>query len=149
MFLRNRKEVILCNYFDKIKVFGWQAAFFSYEVVLVLQTPVQVLIFMHGGTMDFDKATHMSRAEYLCVCWVKNLCFTGMNKYLFASSLQPHEFLIFNFQTFMEEILWLHISADNALNLFALKDVWLLLELNILWSSYKSAFGFFLLMHPP
>lgn len=32
----------------------------------------------------------------------------------------------------MEEILQLHIFADNALNLFALRDVWLLLELKIL-----------------
>lgn len=74
VFLRNRKQIILCNYFDKIKVFGWQAAFFSYEVVLVLQTPVQVLIFMCAGTMGFDKATHTSRAEYFCVCWMKGLC---------------------------------------------------------------------------
>lgn len=77
------------------------------------------------------------------------MCFAGKKKYLFASSLQPHEFLIFNFQTFMEEILQVHIVADNALNLFALKDVWLLLQLKILWSSNKSDFGFFLLMHPP
>lgn len=32
----------------------------------------------------------------------------------------------------MEEILQVHIVADNALNLFALKDVWLLLQLKIL-----------------
>lgn len=43
------------------------------------------------------------------------MCSTGMKKYLFASSLWPHEFLIFNFQTFMEEILQLHIFAGNAL----------------------------------
>lgn len=55
-----------------------------------------------------------------------------MKKYLFASSLQPHEFLIFNFQTFMEVILQLRMFANNALILFALKDVWLLLELKIL-----------------
>lgn len=48
--------------------------FFSYEVVLVLQTPVQVLIFMYTGTTGFDKATHMSRAEYFCVCQMKDLC---------------------------------------------------------------------------
>lgn len=74
---------------------------------------------------------------------LKIYVFTGMKKYLFASFLKPHEFLIFNFQTFMEEILQLHIFADNAFSLFALKDVWLLLELKILWSSNKSAFCFF------
>lgn len=72
-----------------------------------------------------------------------------MKKYLFASSLQPHEFLIFNFQTFMEVILQLDMFANNALILFALKDVWLLLEPKILWSSSKSAFDFSLLIHPP
>lgn len=46
---------------------------FSYEVVLVLQTLVQVLISVYAGTMDFDKATHMRRAEYLCVCRMKDL----------------------------------------------------------------------------
>lgn len=74
MLLRKRKQVILCNYFDKIKVFGWQVASLSYELVLVLQAPVQVLIFTYTGPMDFDKATHMSRAEYLCVCQIKDLC---------------------------------------------------------------------------
>lgn len=43
------------------------------------------------------------------------MCSTGMKKYLFVSTLWPHEFLIFTCQTFMEEILQLHIFADNAL----------------------------------
>lgn len=29
---------------------------------------------MYAGTVGFDKATHMSRAEYFCVCWIKDLC---------------------------------------------------------------------------
>lgn len=101
--------------------------------------------------MDFGKVIPMGKAEYLCKCLQDErfICSTGMKKYLFASFLQPHEFLISKFQIFMEEILQWHIFADNALNLFALEDVWLLLELRILRSSNKSAFGFFLLMHMP
>lgn len=100
--------------------------------------------------MDFDKA-HMRRAEYLCKCFKDErfICSTGMKGYLFVTSLQPHEFLIFIFQTFMEEILQCHIFADNVFNLFAVEDVWLLLELQVLGSSNKSAFWFFLLMHMP
>lgn len=81
-------------------------AFFD-EVVLVLQTLAQVLIFIYVGTMDFDKVTHMGRDDYLCKCLQDErlICSTGMKRYLFVSSLQPHKFLIFNFQTFMEEIL--------------------------------------------
>jgi len=77
------------------------------EVVLVLQTLAQVLIFIYVGTMGFGRAIHMGRAEYLCKClWDERIiCSAGMKGYLFVSSLQPHEFLIFNFQTCMEEIL--------------------------------------------
>lgn len=70
---------------------------FSDEVVL--QTLARVLIFMYVGTIDFDKVTHMCRGKYLCECLQDErfICCTDIKRYLFASSLQPSEFLIFNF----------------------------------------------------
>lgn len=106
-------------------------------------------IFIYIGTMDFEKATHMGSAEHLYICRMKDLFAPLTWRGICLHPLySPMNFWSLT-ETFMEEILQWHIFADNALNLFALEDVWQLLELKILRSSDKSAFSFFLLMLMP
>lgn len=149
MFLRNRKEIILCSYFEQIKVLGWQVAFF------LMRWP--------GSCKHWFKCLSLCMLEPWILIrlptWeeLSTCVFAGWKIYLlhwhekvFVCILFTAPWIFdFNFQTFMEVILQLHMFANNALILFALKDVWLLLELKILWSSSKSAFDFSLLMHPP
>lgn len=93
VYLMNRKPL---QFFPQKRDFLMTSGFFD---EMVLQTLAQVLIFIYVGTIDFDKVTRIGRAKYLCKCLQDErfICCTGIRRYLFASSLQPCEFLIFNF----------------------------------------------------